>query len=401
MKKFGINFMTAALSLVLAAALPAQAEEADSVVSQYTWSAVIATVAPDYSSGAHSVASVDPKWGPRTIQNNLLPTISDITVRAKGRYFYRIERYMSDNITKFDITNPAAPIWQFSTMSGADVESSNPQDMIFVSSRYAYVPRYGSTKAWRVDLQATDQSQFRKGQLDLSAYADSDGLPEMVSGVIAEGKVFIVMQRLNRDAGYVPSNKPYVAVFDAKTRQEIDTGKGSGGLKGIPLPVRNPQGITYLKENNTIYVQGVGAYPGFGHPKYEYTGGIAKIDPKTYEVAMVVDDGTAASHPYGPISGMAIVSATKGYFVKYEGWGNNTLYSFNPTTGKNRKKIDAVSNLNIAGLEASGSPVDKNRMLWVSDATYGRIIILDTETDAVVETLGTGLNPQKVVFANY
>jgi hypothetical protein len=144
-----------------------------------------------------------------------------------------------------------------------------------------------------------------------------------------------------------------------------------------------------------------GAYPGFGHPKYEYTGGIATINPITYEVVKLVDDGTAKSHPYGPISGMAIVSATKGYFVKYEGWGNNTLYSFDPATGKNKKKVDAVSNINIAGLESSGSPVDKNRMLWVSDATNGQIIILNTETDAIDEILATGLNPQKVVFVKH
>jgi len=98
---------------------------------------------------------------------------------------------------------------------------------------------------------------------------------------------------------------------------------------------------------------------------------------------------------------MAIVSKNKGYFVGYDGWGDSTLYSFNPTTGKERKKIDAVSNINIAGLESSGRPYDKNKMLWVSDATNGRISILNTVTDSVDEFLATSLNPQKVVFVKH
>lgn len=388
--------------IMVAGFLPCRAEGGHEDLSAgATWTAVIAAVAADYSSGAHAVASVDPKGGPRTIQTNLLPTISDITVRSYGRYFYRIERYNADNIAKFDIDNPSAPIWQYSTMGGDDFGSSNPLDMIFVSAKKAYVLRYGSTRAWVVNPGATDQSTFKKRTLDLSAYADSDGLPEMCSGVIANGKLFIVMQRLNRDKGYVPSNKPYVAVFDAKTNKEIDTGKGRNGLKGIPLPVKNPNAISYLRANNTIYVQGVGLYPGSGNPKYEYTGGIVTVNPDTYETKIIVNDGTAASHPYGAISGMAVVSQNKGYFVGYDGWGDSTLYSFNPTTGKERKKIDAVSNINIAGLESSGRPYDKNKMLWVSDATNGRIIVLNTVTDSVDEFIGTSLNPQKVVFVKH
>lgn len=402
MRNSKVAWVLFGVSMLLAGSFSVHAQDGDlSLSAGATSTAVIATVAADYSSGAHSVASVDPKGGPRTIQNDLLPTISDITVRSHLRYFYRIERYNADNIAKFDIDNPSSPIWQYSTMGIADVESSNPLDMIFASSTKAYVLRYGSTKAWVVNPSATSESAFKKGTLNLSAYADSDGLPEMCSGVIAEGKLFIVMQRLNRDKGYIPSNRPYVAVFDVKTNKEIDTGKGLDGLKGIPLPIRNPGAISYLKENNTIYVQGVGSYPGSGNSKYEYRGGIATINTQTYVTKIIVNDGTATSHPYGAISGMAIVSKDKGYFVGYNGWGDNTLYSFNPTTGKNRKTVNIISNINIAGLESSKSPVDKNKMLWISDATNSRIVILNTATDSIDETLGTDLNPQKVVFVTH
>lgn len=367
--------------------------------SAATWEAVIATAAADYSSGAHSVASVD---RPRTIQNNLVPTISDITVVARGKYFFRIERYNADNIAKYDITNPGSPIWQFSTMDSTDVQSSDPHDMVFASSVKAFVLRYGSTKAWIVNPNATVESQFKKGELDLSHYADSDGIPEMHSGVIANGKLFIVLQRVDSDNGWVPSNTPYLAVFDVKTNKEIDTGKGKGGLKGIPLPVRNPMAIRYCKGNNTIYVQGVGSYPGFGNPQYEYTGGIVAVNPDTYSRKMVVNDGDQTNHPYGAISGMAIVSRTKGYFVGYKGWGNNLLYRFNPTTGKVLGKVgQGLENVNIPGFDSSGVQGDKNGMLWVCDASKAGVVILNTKTNKVDQRLKTGLNPQKVVFVKY
>ena len=83
-------------------------------------------------------------------------------------------------------------------------------------------------------------------------------------------------------------------------------------------------------------MQGVGSWPGFGDP-YEYTGGIAAIDPETYLPKMVVDDdvldGEEMTHPCGAVRGMAIASTENGYFVGYNGWGDNTLYRFNPTTG--------------------------------------------------------------------
>jgi hypothetical protein len=274
--------------------------------------------------------------------------------------------------------------------------------MVFASSSKAYVLRYGSTKAWIVNPNATVESQFKKRELDLSHYADSDGIPEMHSGVIADGKLFIVLQRVDSDNGWVPSNTPYLAVFDVKTNQEIDTGKGTGGLKGIPLPIRNPSAIRYLKANNTIYVQGVGSYPGLGDPTYEYTGGIVAVNPNTYSRKVIVNDGDQTNHPYGAISGMAIVSKTRGYFVGYKGWGNNLLYRFNPTTGKVLGEVgEGLANINIPGFDSSGVKPDKNSMLWVCDATNARVVILNTQTNKVDQRLKTGLNPTKVVFVSH
>lgn len=356
---------------------------------------VVANVAPDWSSSAISVITVDPKDGPRIAVNNLLPSAtSDIAVDAFGKYYYRLGRFQADNITKVDVNAPNTPIWQYTTNDSGESDS-NPYDLVFVSSTKAYLLRFGAAKAWIVNPSATNQGGFKIGELDLKAYADGDGVPEMAKGVIANGKLFIIMQRL--DDFFCPSNTAYVAVFDVATNTEIDTGMGEGSKKGIPLPINNPLTIQYVPQSNMVYVQGVGSYPGTCDPKYDYTGGIASIDPQTYAARMVVDDGNAELHPYGSISGMLVASPEKGYFVGYDGWGDNTLYPFNPTTGVVGDALKDFKNVSIAGME-SGTYLDKNGMMWVCNQTDSTVDIVDTADNRVNESLNTNLDPQSVAF---
>ncbi len=279
--------------------------------------------------------------------------------------------------------------------------TSNPHGLVFVNSEKAYLFRYGTTKAWIVNPSTTTEGGFKIGELDLSSYADSDGIPEMESGVIVGDKLFIILKRLNRNDNWAP-NPTYVAVFDTTNDTEINTGNvNPGGVLGIPLDIRNLFGIQYLEENNTIYVQGVGRYGSswFGTDP-EYTGGIVSINPDTYETALVLDDGDDANHPYGNISGMAIVSATKGYFVGYEDWGDNsTLYTFNPTTGDIGGPVPGLEDKSIAGME-SGVYFDENNMLWVCNQTDASVDILNTTDDTIDESVSTNLNPSKVVFCS-
>ena len=361
--------------------------------------AVSNNAAADYSSGAHSVISVDPVGGPREVQNDLQPTISDLGLSSFGRHFYVIERFFGDNVAKYDIAEPATPIWQYSTMDENDaVASSNPHSLVFVSPAKAYLLRHNDSKGWIVNPGADTQAGFKTGVLDLSAYNDQDEFgPEMTSGVVVGDRLFVVMQRLNQNDSWKP-NTGYVAVYDTATDTEIDTGKG-GDLKGVPLPVKSPGAIEYSPDTGLIYVQGVGRYEGFGPA--EFTGGIATIDPATYDTALLVDDGDADNHPYGNISGMTILSAQKGYFVGYAGWGDKTLYEFNPATGEVVGEVnDYLKGKSIAGMEA-GSNGDKNGLLWVTNATDAEIVIVDPADNSIDEKIGTNLNPQKVVFVTY
>ncbi len=362
--------------------------------SQY---AVVSCPAPDYASGTHALVEVEK---PRTIQDNLLPTISDIKMAAHGAFFYRIERYNGDNITKFAAAAPATPIWQYSTMDANDVGATcNPQSMAFASDTKAYVPRFDSTRMWIVNPSTTTDAGFKIGEVDLSAYADADGKPEMTKGVVVDGKLFLLLQRLDKEDNWTPQT-PYLVVIDTATNEEIETQNPAGDLKGIPLlPIKNPWDIVY--KNGKIYINGAGSYPGWDGTPADYSGGIVSVDPSTYEVKMIVDDGDETAHPYGNISGMTVVSATKGYFISYAGRGDNSLYSFNPTTGAvSSGPIAAFSggdNISALGVDASG-------MLWVASNTAaggGVLTIINPADDSVDQVLRFNLNPQGMAFGTW
>ena len=341
--------------------------------------AVLATAASDYTSGAHAVISVDPIGGPRTAQTQILPTISDITVDAYGDFFYRLERTgvaSSHNVTKFAIDAPDTVVWQYST-EGSE-SGSNPYDLIFVSDTKAYLLRYGSTTAWIVDPSTTTEAGFKTGELDLSAYADSDGIPEMNSGVLVGTKLFILFQRLDRNNFWSPTNDTLVGVFDTATDTE---------LAQITVPVENPLTIQYVEANDTIYVAGVGSY---GSAPF---GGIATIDPDAHSSALLLDGET-----YSGISGVAVISSTKGYFIGYGSWQANTLYTFDPSAGTPAPTaVTGFDGIALGGMQ-SGVYVDENNMLWICNQTDDQVDILDTATDTVDESVDTVLNPLAVIF---
>ncbi|MEN8132925.1 MAG: hypothetical protein ABFS45_22660 [Pseudomonadota bacterium] len=359
--------------------------------------AVTVTAAADFSSGAHSVINVG---APRMAQNNLAPTTSDLGAACEGRFFYRIERFTRDNVTKFDVEQPDKAIYQYSTKDPSDAVSSNPSAMVFVDESRAYLLRYGSSKAWIVNPSAGSQAEFKIGELDLSAYDEGDGGPEMQDAVIVGDRLYIVLQRLST---FQPTETAYVAVFNTFTDIEIDTGQGKvDGLKGVALTVRNPLAIEYLPDDGLIYVQAVGGF-AFGSQPAGFTGGIESIDPEDFNTRIVLDDGDDLSPAeFGQIIDMALVSANQGYFIGTAGFQDNTLYRFDPSTGEVQSNVNGAAA--IGGLfnrNLTTIAVDRNAKLWVGNGDFSApgMVVIDTRDDSIEEALiGTGLNPVKTVF---
>jgi hypothetical protein len=293
------------------------------------------------------------------------------------------------------------------------VDTSNPRELVFVSGTKAYLPRYATNNLWIVDPTAASQDAFKTGAIDLSAYADGDGVCEMQAGVIVGYKLFLIVQRLTRadwPNSWPCENDAYCVVIDTRNDVEIYTGKGDDGLSGIKLPVRNPTCIVYNEDAGKVFIAGAGQYPSADPTGYEWTGGLASVDPDSYEATLLVDDGDDTNHPYGAINGVAVTSSTQGFFVGYADWGDNSLYPFNPITGEVGDPVEGLANKNISGMTA-GIYAGPDGNVWVcsSTATEAAVAVVDpsaaafdgiTETAAVIDWIDTNLNPGKIAFCS-
>ncbi len=350
--------------------------------------AVIATVAADFTGS--DIEIVDFAADELTAVNGYAESDqSDITVDANGGDYYRLGRFGQDNLTKWNIENPGVVQWQYSVRSEAE-SSANPYDLVFASDTKAYLVRYDSAIVWIVNPQATTEDEFKIGEIDLSAYDDGDGIPELSGGIIVDGKLFIMAQRLSREAGsFAPENTSYLIVIDTETDTEIATGQGEDGFNGIALTGRNPGSIAYV-DNVGLLVQSTGGY----FPE-SFLGGIEKVDTETYETTLLIDDGDDENHPYGLITNLAVIDDQKAYFIGYAAWQDTSLYPFNPSTGEVGEVIAQYQGIDMRGITAGPSG-----KLWVSvaDQADPRVSLLDPQTNTEVAQIKTLLNPTTVVF---
>jgi hypothetical protein len=163
--------------------------------------AVVTTVASDYSTG--SIAAVDmDAW---TASDELFVTSSDPSVVAEDGWVFQINRYGHDSVRKYSAGDWAAPLWEQSMG-----EYSNPQD-VEICNGDLFVSLYGANHMAVVDLE----TGVSKGQVDLSAFADTDGVsPEAASIVEVDGKLYVGLQQMDTTQTYWASEGGKVVEVD-------------------------------------------------------------------------------------------------------------------------------------------------------------------------------------------
>ena len=356
-------------------------------------SAVVATRASDFSSGAVSLINAETLTG----QNNLAPTTSDILVRAAGEQFFVIERFDSNTIKRFDLdtpNTPNTPNLTASTQDPDDTAQSNPADLLIVSPTKGYLLRYGSGTVWIVNPSVTSEAGFKTGEIDLSHY-DADGVPEMSAGLVDQdqGLLFIAMQRLENFASV---KSGYVAVIDIGSDEEVDTGNNPD-LPGIELPLQSPTGLIIDPASLDLLAIGSGGFDGSFTPVFE--GGIARIDTGAFTAELLLDDGSADSAPFGQFGELVAISGTQAYFTAGEPFAAQTLYRFDPTGDAEPVAVDGFIDQELGALA-----VDPLNRLWVAraDTEAPGISLLDVSgggETVVGSRINTSLIPINIDFA--
>ncbi len=358
--------------------------------------AVVQTVAPDYSGS--EVVTLDPETEVVT-KGYYIKDGSDYTVRSYNKDVFHIGRFFIDTIAKYNADALDTEVWSYTTQDTGDSTSRNPYDIVSLSDTKAYILRYGSSKVWIVNPQATNADDFKIGELDLDSYIaedNSNGTPNPSAGTIVDGKLFITLQRLN-DA-YSP-NTAYIAVFDTETDLEIETNANADDtVMGIPLVGVNPLGNSIVSKDGVVYVTTRNSYSDTDLTLSR----VEAITASDYSLRTVLTADDIAENTSAFIGSSAIVSATKGYLVAEETFFSpyrvlSTVYSFNPTTG-----VIADTAVAETGTEQiSHISLDAANFLWISVSNPANpgVDVVNTETDVnELPRFATELNPTAIAF---
>jgi hypothetical protein len=331
----------------------------------------------DYITG--SSACVD-LYSPYTGTANVASIHSDATARVYDELIYVVNRAGADNIQILD------PSTNFSTVRQVTVGgNSDPHDIVVVGPTKAYVTRYNETDLWIVDPSTGAQT----GSVDLSSLADADGIPEMDSMVLVGNRLFVTIQRLDRNNFFAPVGTSYVAVIDITTDTLVDVDLVTAGVQPITLTGADPFSSIQYPYNGHLYVSTVGFFGLLD-------GGGEFIDPVTLQsTGFFVTEATMG----GDINDIEIVAVDKGYCVVSDASFNTILKAFNPQTGANLGTVFNPGGFVLYDIEES--PIGGE--IFVTDRTVTnpgiRIFDVSTDTEVAGSPVSTGLPPFDIAFS--
>jgi hypothetical protein len=198
-------------------------DSGDTEVSGLHDVAVVTTVASDYSTG--SIATVDVNtW---TSTDELFVTSSDPGVVAEDGWVFQINRYGYDSVRKYSAGDWAAPLWEQSMG-----EFSNPHD-VEICNGDLFVSLYGANHMAVVDMD----TGASKGQVDLSEFADTDGVsPEASDIVEVDGKLYVGLQQMDTIPEWWVSEGGKVVEIDCATMAVTQSWDVGGNTNLMPWP---------------------------------------------------------------------------------------------------------------------------------------------------------------------
>jgi len=320
----------------------------------------------DYQTGSYSLLKMED--GNAWVSNSPIPVHSDSVARYHDGYIYLIQRYGSDSIMVIDIKNRNffSPVTEFSVGAG-----TNPQDIAFAGNK-AYVSRLQAKSLLVIDPLTGNKIK----EIDLSRFADEDGIPEMAGMAVYNKRLFVALQILDENQFFWPP-------VDNGKLIEIDTDKDEI-LKEYKLNGKNPwsSSDSLLQFNDFIYLIEHGS-------SFDTTDGIVeKFNPSDGSLEKVTTEKDLG----GDISDIAIFSEDKAFAVISDEKWNTKVVEFNLRTGKKTKEIFSPEGYSISDIE-----VDENLLLISYRPSKGKsgIIVVNADTGEVLteEPIETSLPP--------
>lgn len=297
------------------------------------------------------------------IKKDIASSHGDDIVRYYDGRIYVVNRYGYDYIQVFDSQMKKIDVWHLE-------KGSNPHDIAIVNGK-AYITCYDKNY-----LLVMDENGNEIKKINLSDFADSDGLPEANKMAVFGDKVFVTLQCLDRNNYYAPSGRSYLIVIDSSTDSIV---------RAIKLSSTNPFASPVV-DGMHIYVDEVGRWGA-------EDGGIEKISVLNYNsYGFIIDENTAggdivdfdiAPKHEGMIG--IIIQFLEEFFnmniIKQKIWMITSDSSFNTHLvlydGNDVENIYSTNGYSIADVECNG----KNA--WVADREANEIKIFNENGELI------------------
>ena len=300
-------------------------------------------VESDFTTGSFS--SFD--TATRAAACDVAPAHSDARVRAFGGRVYVVNRFGADNVTVLDGTSHAL-VRQFSVGNGA-----NPYDIAFVSATRAYVTRYESADLWVVN----PSTGAHTGTVSLAAFADADGIPEMDRLQVVGPLLFVSLQRVDRAAGFQPTDTSLVVVIDTRTDTVVDCDPTRPGVQAIVLPHTNPVTPFVLDVPRSRLYLGCAGFYGAAD------GGIVALDPVGLTAKGVVAREDSLG---GDVLDVAWTDDARAFAIVSDPAFNTSLVRWSPVTGRRTQTLYAPGGFSLADAEVRPDGAE----VWVCNSSF-------------------------------
>ena len=326
----------------------------------------------DFSTGSTAFLQA----GAEEAEINLLGVHSDAVLRFHDGIIYVINRLGQDNIIVLDAADPSTPLTQFSVGNG-----TNPQDIEVVAADKAYITLYERSDVLVVDPR--DGTELDR--IDLSSFADADGLPEAAQIVRVGQRIYVSCQRLDRNTTWGPADNSFLAVIDIDSNSLIDVDLESEGVQGIALGSPNPN--TLIPVDQSIVVSTVAH---FG----DRLGGIEIIDTQNNR-----GSGLAISEEDlgGDLNGIALVDDEHGFAIISDQNFTNYVVPFNLQSRQVGPALQGLSGGYIPDLAVEGNRLIVADQGSFSDPNSAGLKIFDaTDYSLLQGPISTGLPPVSI-----
>jgi len=203
---------------------------------------------------------------------------ADAVGACAGPWLLIVNRFLADNLQFVDPTS-GATVAQYSTGNG-----TNPHGAVFVGAE-AWIPLYETPYVLVADW-ATGAEIAR---VDLSAWADADGIPEVDALFGADDLLWASLQRMDRST-WRPAGGSVLLGIDPTTREVVTE---------IPLPLDNPTG-GWTVVDDVAWSGAIGAYET--DDALALDGGVLAVDLAIGTASTILSEAEVGRNVYAVLS---------------------------------------------------------------------------------------------------